>query len=238
MHTFISAGNTNSNSKAMPRGHVIVVGAGIAGLAMSRALSISGYKVTVIERNHAAVGASIRNFGMVWPVGQPSGELYETACRSRAIWGQCSSDAGIFYDPVGSLHLAYHQDEANVLEEVIVTARKVEESVQDIPMSVQVLAGATSDERGKIGHHVRESLDVGARSLRPPVAAVVECINRVVVCHELARERGVTATVFAQAVGHDDHRTRNAFRQPGLGVQLTAADTGSGRLTVLHGECR
>jgi FAD dependent oxidoreductase TIGR03364 len=118
MHTCISAGNTNLNSKAMPKGHVIVVGAGIAGLAMSRALSINGYKVTVIERNHAAVGASIRNFGMVWPVGQPSGELYETARRSRAIWEESCRDAGIFYDPVGSMHLAYHQDEADVLEEL------------------------------------------------------------------------------------------------------------------------
>jgi FAD dependent oxidoreductase TIGR03364 len=108
----------------MSKGNAIVVGAGIAGLAMSRALAINGYRVSVIERNHAAVGASIRNFGMVWPVGQPSGELYETACRSRAIWEESCRGAGIFYDPVGSMHLAYHQDEANVLEELYEVYKK------------------------------------------------------------------------------------------------------------------
>ncbi|HLO82597.1 MAG TPA: TIGR03364 family FAD-dependent oxidoreductase [Chitinophagaceae bacterium] len=102
----------------MGKGNAIVVGAGIAGLAMARALAVNGYKVTVIERNHTAVGASIRNFGMVWPIGQPSGELYQAAKRSAEIWKESCSGAGIFSDPVGSLHLAYHQDEAQVLEEL------------------------------------------------------------------------------------------------------------------------
>ena len=96
----------------------IVVGAGIAGLAMSRALALQGYQVKVIERNHTAVGASVRNFGMVWPVGQPSGELYDAALRSAEIWKEECGKAGIFFDPVGSLHVAYQNDEAQVLEEL------------------------------------------------------------------------------------------------------------------------
>ena len=102
----------------MSKGNVIVVGAGIVGLATSRAFAARGYSVTVLERNHRAVGASIRNFGMVWPVGQPTGELYDAALRSRAIWEELCRGAGIFHDPVGSLHLAYHDDEALVLEEL------------------------------------------------------------------------------------------------------------------------
>jgi FAD dependent oxidoreductase TIGR03364 len=102
----------------MSKGKAIVVGAGIAGLAMSRALAAKGYSVTVLERNHRAVGASIRNFGMVWPVGQPSGELYDAARRSAEIWKEMCRGAGIFHDPVGSLHVAYHPDEALVLEEL------------------------------------------------------------------------------------------------------------------------
>lgn len=102
----------------MSKGKAIVVGAGIAGLAMSKALAAQGYSVTVLERNHRAVGASIRNFGMVWPVGQPSGELYDAARRSAEIWKEMCSGAGIFHDPVGSLHVAYHPDEALVLEEL------------------------------------------------------------------------------------------------------------------------
>jgi FAD dependent oxidoreductase TIGR03364 len=102
----------------MIKAETIVVGAGIAGLAMARALAIRGYKVKLIEKDHHAVGASIRNFGMVWPIGQPAGELYETAKRSAAIWKEICAASGLFYDPVGSFHLAYHDDEVKVLEEL------------------------------------------------------------------------------------------------------------------------
>ncbi len=97
----------------------IVIGAGIAGLATARALAVRGYKVTVVERNEKAIGASIRNFGMIWPIGQPDGELYETAMSSRSIWKQVCEEANIWYDEVGSLHLAYSNDEAEVLEELV-----------------------------------------------------------------------------------------------------------------------
>ncbi|MES1219450.1 MAG: TIGR03364 family FAD-dependent oxidoreductase [Bacteroidota bacterium] len=96
----------------------IVVGAGIAGLAAARALAMRGYKVTVIERTQKAVGASIRNFGMIIPVGQPDGKYYERAMLSRAIWKQVCEDAGIWYNEVGSLQLAYAGDEWQVLQEV------------------------------------------------------------------------------------------------------------------------
>jgi FAD dependent oxidoreductase TIGR03364 len=96
----------------------IVIGAGVAGLATARALAVRGYKVTVIERNEKAIGASIRNFGMIWPIGQPDGELYEAAMSSRSIWKQICDEAGIWYDQAGSLHVAYSNDEFRVLEEL------------------------------------------------------------------------------------------------------------------------
>jgi FAD dependent oxidoreductase TIGR03364 len=96
----------------------IVIGAGIAGLATARALAARGYKVTVMEKHEKAIGASIRNFGMIWPIGQPDGELYETALLSRNIWKQICNEAGIWYDEVGSLHLAYAEDEWQVLQEL------------------------------------------------------------------------------------------------------------------------
>jgi FAD dependent oxidoreductase TIGR03364 len=95
----------------------IIIGAGIVGLAAARALASTGYRVTVIERTQRAVGASIRNFGMIWPVGQPLGELYERAMLSRSIWKQVCTEAGIWHDETGSLHLAYAADELDVLEE-------------------------------------------------------------------------------------------------------------------------
>ena len=64
----------------------IVVGAGIVGLATARALALKGCNVTVIEKSTKAEGASVRNFGMLWPVGQPDGVLYNRAIRSKNIW--------------------------------------------------------------------------------------------------------------------------------------------------------
>ncbi len=96
----------------------IVIGSGIVGLAMARALSLKGYSVTVVERGAKATGASIRNFGMVWPIGQPSGKLYNRAMRSRNIWKEIGDAAAFWYDECGSLHLAYHDDEWMVLQEL------------------------------------------------------------------------------------------------------------------------
>jgi len=96
----------------------IVIGAGIAGLATARALAIKGYSVKVIERTHKAVGASIRNFGMIWPIGQPSGKLYERALQSKSIWKQICTEANIWYHESGSLHLAHSADEMQVLHEL------------------------------------------------------------------------------------------------------------------------
>ena len=96
----------------------IVIGAGIAGLAMSRALGARGYSVRLLERNGKASGASVRNFGMIWPVGQPEGPAYEAAMRSRGIWQQVCEDAGVWYEASGSLHLAHREDEWSVLNEL------------------------------------------------------------------------------------------------------------------------
>ncbi|HEY9195959.1 MAG TPA: FAD-dependent oxidoreductase, partial [Mucilaginibacter sp.] len=97
----------------------IIIGAGIVGLATARALAIRGYKVTVFERNERAVGASIRNFGMVWPIGQATGPMYERAMLSKSIWKTVCAEAGIWHDEVGSLHLAYHDDELQAIEEYV-----------------------------------------------------------------------------------------------------------------------
>ncbi len=97
----------------------IIIGAGIVGLATARALAIRGYKVTVFERNERAVGASIRNFGMVWPIGQATGSMFERAMLSRSIWKQVCTEAQIWHNEVGSLHLAYHDDELQAIAEYV-----------------------------------------------------------------------------------------------------------------------
>ena len=111
---------TSSNSSFKgPGGSAIIIGAGIVGLATARALALRGYKVTIFERNERAVGASIRNFGMIWPIGQETGPLFERAMLSRRIWKEICTEASIWHDEVGSLHLAYHDDELQVIAEYV-----------------------------------------------------------------------------------------------------------------------
>lgn len=93
----------------------IVIGSGIVGLAMARALALKGRKVLVLERNARPVGASIRNFGMVWPIGQPEGPLHERALVSTSVWKEICVDTGMWHDASGSLHLAFNALEMQVL---------------------------------------------------------------------------------------------------------------------------
>jgi len=93
---------------------VAIVGGGIIGLAHAYVAARSGRKVAVFERNPAAAGASIRNFGMIWPIGQPVGPLRQMALRSREIWLEVLQEAKLPYLATGSLHVAYREDEAAV----------------------------------------------------------------------------------------------------------------------------
>lgn len=96
---------------------VIVIGGGIVGLAHAWMAVRRGLRVKLIERTATAQGASIRNFGMVWPIGQPYGELYEVALRSRELWLELESEEVLELEQCGSIHAAHRADEMAVLEE-------------------------------------------------------------------------------------------------------------------------
>ncbi|HEU4552805.1 MAG TPA: TIGR03364 family FAD-dependent oxidoreductase, partial [Chitinophaga sp.] len=106
----------------MKHADVAVIGAGIAGLAMAYHLARQGNKVVLFERNSRALGASIRNFGLVWPIGQQAGLHYSRAMASRRIWKELSAATGLECNETGSLHLVYAKDELAVLEEFVQAA--------------------------------------------------------------------------------------------------------------------
>ena len=91
-----------------------VVGAGILGLAHAYHLARRGRRVIVFERTPRAMGASVRNFGMLWPIGQPPGRLRQMAMRSLQHWLQVLASSSLWHEQTGSLHLAYRDDEAQI----------------------------------------------------------------------------------------------------------------------------
>lgn len=96
---------------------LIVIGGGIVGLGHAWAAAKQGQTVAVFDNNSRAEGASIRNFGMVWPVGQPAGPQRALALRSRTLWRELGAAAGFPVRTCGSLHLAHFEDEMQVLQE-------------------------------------------------------------------------------------------------------------------------
>jgi FAD dependent oxidoreductase TIGR03364 len=54
---------------------------------------------------------------MIWPIGQPAGEMHKLALRSRELWLEVLRASGLNFRPTGSLHVAHQADEADVLRE-------------------------------------------------------------------------------------------------------------------------
>jgi FAD dependent oxidoreductase TIGR03364 len=99
------------------RADVAVVGAGIVGLAFAWEAARRGHSVVLFDRTARPEGASVRNFGMVWPIGQPPGEPYRLALRSRDRWLELERRGVVWARECGSVHVVYEDEEDAVLRE-------------------------------------------------------------------------------------------------------------------------
>lgn len=93
-----------------------IVGAGIAGLAHALAAAKRGLSVVVFDKHEQAIGASLRNFGLIQVVGQ-SASVQERALKSRAVWLELADQAGFNANRSGCAIIAIHRDEWDVLTE-------------------------------------------------------------------------------------------------------------------------
>jgi FAD dependent oxidoreductase TIGR03364 len=100
---------------------LIVVGAGIVGLACALAAVEQGLRVQVVDRESVCTGASIRNFGLVTVTGQGNGVALQRAHRSRAIWAHIAPQAGIALEHTGLYVLAQRNEAQDVLREMCLT---------------------------------------------------------------------------------------------------------------------
>jgi len=154
---------------------VAVIGAGIVGLATAYAAASKGLKTIVFERNPRAIGASIRNFGLVWPIGQPAGPLLDRAMHSREIWLNISSKGAVQVKQNGSLQLAYHDDELAVLHDFLKNTEGAGYQVKMLtPNEVATHSPATKTEGLKAGLWSGTECTVSPRQAIPQLAQYLE----------------------------------------------------------------
>jgi FAD dependent oxidoreductase TIGR03364 len=102
--------------------HVTIVGGGILGTAHALEAVQRGHRVTHLEREVEARGATVRNFGLVWVSGRAEHEL-AAALRSRELWEQIGARIpGVGFRPAGSLTLLRTPREIAVAEQVVARA--------------------------------------------------------------------------------------------------------------------
>lgn len=96
---------------------MLVVGAGIIGLAHAFEAQQRGLKVVVIERDHSAVGASVRNFGHCCITAQ-DGDLLDLAQAGRPGWLAAARNAEFFSIESGALAVARSRTELALLDQL------------------------------------------------------------------------------------------------------------------------
>ena len=95
---------------------VVIVGAGIVGLAHAWMCAKQGLRVAVLEKNNRSSGASGRNFGFITVTGQRSGDTWRRALRSKTLWAEVAPKAGIPICHHGLVVVAQRQEALDVLE--------------------------------------------------------------------------------------------------------------------------
>jgi D-hydroxyproline dehydrogenase subunit beta len=110
-----------SRVQALERFDLAVVGAGIVGLATALAGVRRGLRVIVIDRDVQANGASVRNFGFITVTGQERHSMWARARRSREVWSEVATAAGIPIVQTGLWMLARRSESVDVLKAFLET---------------------------------------------------------------------------------------------------------------------
>ncbi len=149
---------------------LVVVGAGIVGLAHALLAARAGLVVGVVERDARANGASVRNFGFVTVTGQGHPDTWRRARRARAVWAEVCAAAGIPVLQHGLLMAARRAEAEAVIAEF---------AAGPMGQGCRILRGATLPEPMQAAGiraalHSPHELRVESREAIPRLAAWLE----------------------------------------------------------------
>ncbi|MEO4046835.1 TIGR03364 family FAD-dependent oxidoreductase [Pseudomonas sp. CAU 1711] len=128
---------------------LLVVGAGMLGLAHAWAGVKRGLRVKVFERSATPLGASIRNFGQALVTGQAPGPMLELARQTHGLWAELGAAAGLALKQQGSLVFARTEAEEAMLEAFCAGRAR------ELGYRAELLRGAALDGlyAGRFAHH-------------------------------------------------------------------------------------
>ncbi|OZI28324.1 FAD-dependent oxidoreductase [Bordetella genomosp. 7] len=143
----------------------IVVGAGVVGLAVARALALSGREVLVAEATEAiGTGTSSRNSEVIHAgIYYPAGSLKAELCvRGKHLLYDYCAARGIAHRRLGKLIVAASPDEALMLDDIAARARAngvddlrrlTGEQARELEPALQCTAALLSPSTGIVDSH-------------------------------------------------------------------------------------
>jgi D-hydroxyproline dehydrogenase subunit beta len=146
---------------------VVVVGAGIVGLAHAYHARRRGLSVAVIDHAGGIFGASVQNFGHACITAQ-SGVARDYALKGRRHWLELSRQAGFWSRESGTYCVARHEDELAVMREFAGTRSAGEVDLltrEQILQRVPVVADGVTG-----GMYLPDDLQVDPRTAAPSIA--------------------------------------------------------------------
>jgi FAD dependent oxidoreductase TIGR03364 len=149
---------------------LVVIGAGVVGLAHAVEARARGLSVVVVERDVRAVGASVRNFGHIGTTLQ-GGEAAAYAAATRERWLDLAPKVGFEVLEAGTVVVARSEAELAVLEEFAAEHPGLARLLG--PGQVRDLFPlATAEVTG--GAHLPQDLRIDPREAIPALAAWLE----------------------------------------------------------------
>ncbi len=146
---------------------VVVVGAGIVGLAHAYHAHRRGLAVAVVDHADRVAGASVQNFGHACITAQ-SGTALEYARVGRSHWLDLAGKAGFWAAEAGTHCVARHEDEYTVLEQFAELRGKEQVQLLDRAEISSRLPIAHADVVG--GMYMPTDVQVDPRAAAPAIA--------------------------------------------------------------------
>ncbi len=165
---------------------VVVIGGGIIGLSVARALQGLDLNVDVIEAHSPGAGASSAAAGMLSPLGESHDrpELARTLLEANRLWGafaeglESETGMGVGYAASGSLLPAFDTEQMESLDRIQAAADAVDEPFEAM-------------EPADVERRYPELRGGVRRALRLPTDAIVDPVRAIEALSESLFRRGI-----------------------------------------------